>query len=186
MARHFREWKTAARQEISDRFFSGTSSRLMPSLSRILISLTVATGSLTTLSCMVATPQWRIERNTSLYHSLPDKHREMASRGTITKGMSQPAVYLALGTPSRKIRGFRNNASFERWDYTRLQPHFHHSFHTYHGYGSGRHGSRYHGFGFSPSIGYLPSRSASVTFQNGLVESWEFLDPRNSSHLHHH
>ena len=158
----------------------------MPSLCRILIFLTVATGSLATLSCMVATPQWRIERNASLYESLPDNHRDLAGRGRITKGMSQSAVYLALGTPSRKVRGFRNNTSFERWDYTRLQPHFHHSFHTYHGYGLGRHGIRYHGFGFAPSIGYLPSRSASVTFRDSRVESWELLDPRNSSHLHDH
>ncbi len=158
----------------------------MTTFLRTLTLLATATGCLATVSCTLGTPQARINRNPSLYDSLPDNHRELVNQGRIAKGMSQSAVHLALGPPNRKIQGFRDDASFERWDYTRLQPHFHHSFHTYHGYGLGRHGIRYHGFGFAPSIGYLPSRSASVTFRDSRVESWELLDPRNSSHLHDH
>lgn len=137
----------------------------------------------------MSTPQTRIERNMSLYESLPPKHRELVSQGRIDKGMSTSAVYLALGNPSRKTRGFRDDKSFERWDYTRLQPRYYNSFYSYfghgyghgygygHRYGYGRYGGRYHGFGFAPTVHYVPYRSASVLFHRGAVDSWEQLEP---------
>ena len=128
-------------------------------------------------SCTMSTPQARIERNVSLYDSLPPKHRELVSQGRIAKGMSTSAVYLALGEPSRKTRGFRENQSFERWDYTRMQPHYYNSFYSYFGRGYGRYGGRYSGFGFAPTIEYVPYRSASVLFHGGAVDSWEQLEP---------
>ena len=149
---------------------------------RTLALLAASAGCLGILSCTQGTPQSRIDRNASLYDSLPGKQRELVSRGRIAKGMSQSAVYLALGPPSRKIHGFREDAPFERWDYTRLQPHFHHSLRSYQGFS--RHGGRYHGFGFFPSIGYLPYRSASVTFRKNVVESWEHLEPGDFSSRH--
>lgn len=162
----------------------GSSYGFMTTFLRTLILLAAATGCLATLSCTLGTPQARIDRNTSLYDSLPGSHRELAGQGRIAKGMSQSAVYFALGPPNRKIQGFRDDASFERWDYTRLQPHFHHSFHSYQGLSS--HGGHYHGFGFFPAVGYLPYRSASVIFRKEVVDSWERLDPGHFSHRYSH
>ena len=156
----------------------------MTTFLRTLALLATATGCLATVSCTLGTPQARINRNPSLYDSLPDNHRELVNQGRIAEGMSQSAVHLALGPPNRKIQGFRDDASFERWDYTRLQPHFHHSFHSYQGLSS--YGDRYHGFGFFPAVGYLPYRSASVTFRKKVVDSWERLDPEHFSHRYSH
>ncbi|NIP95295.1 MAG: hypothetical protein GWO24_18355, partial [Akkermansiaceae bacterium] len=65
-------------------------------------------------------PQTRIDRNFGLYESLPAKHQKLVSEGRIAKGMSKPAVFLALGNPSRKVEGYQDDAGYERWDYTRL------------------------------------------------------------------
>ena len=140
-----------------------------------LAVLAVASASLLGISCAPNTPLLRIQQNLSLYESLPGEHKELVHQGRITKGMSKNAVYLALGGPSRKLRGFRDNASFERWDYTRHQPAYYHSFHTYHGYG--RYGLHTHGFGFAPTVGYRPYRAATVFFKREKVDSWEQLSP---------
>ena len=96
--------------------------------------------------------------------------------------MTEPAVYLALGNPTRKVRGYRSDAPYERWEYSRMQPHMHHSFYAYQGLGLGRHRGSYGSFSLAPSIHYIPSRSASVTFRNGVVDSWEFSSPHPLTH----
>lgn len=149
---------------------------------RIILLLALATSSAIFLGCTAASPQWRITQNTSIYESLSDDHQKLASKGRIAKGMTEPAVYLALGNPARKIRGYRSDAPYERWEYSRMQPHMHHSFYAYQGLGLGRHGGSYGGFGLAPSIHYIPSQSASVTFRNGVVDSWEFSSPQPSAH----
>lgn len=151
---------------------------------RTLALLTSALGTLLLANCTIGTPQSRIDQNPSLYESLPSKHRELISKGRIAKGMSKSAVFLALGDPNRKTEGFRDDAAFERWDYTRLQPQYYNSFHSYHGFGHGhgRRGRHFHGYGFSPTIEYVPYRSASVLFRKGSVDSWERLDPLQFEH----
>jgi len=156
----------------------------MPAPLRTLSALAASIGCLGILSCTQGTPQARIDRNASLYESLSGKHQELVSQGRIAKGMSQSAVHLALGPPSRRIQGFREDASFERWEYTRLQPHFHHTLQSYQALSS--YGGPYHGFGFSPVVGYLPYRSTSVTFRKKVVDSWERLSPEHFSHRYSH
>ena len=157
---------------------------MMPLL-RSLALLATAAASLVSMSCAPNTPRVRIQHNVSLYEALPAEHKELVHQGRIAKGMSKHAVYLALGRPGRKLRGFRDDAPFERWDYTRLRPTYHHSFHGYHGYGSGRHGYHTHGIGFSPSVSYLPYRAASVLFKREEVDSWEQLSPGHPMHRYH-
>ena len=150
----------------------------MTLMKRALTLLGCSTALLLLANCTIGTPQARIDRNYSLFESLPAKHQALVSQGRIAKGMSKSGVFLALGDPSRKSEGFRNDAMFERWDYARLQPHYYNSFSTYFGYGFGRHRGNYHGLGFSPTIEYVPYRSASVIFRREVVDSWERLDPQ--------
>ena len=133
------------------------------------------------LSCTAATPEWRINQNASLYQSLSEEHRRLASEGGIAKGMPPKAVYIAMGNPTRKVRGYRSDAPFERWEYLRRQPHFHHSFYAYQGLRFGRHGGTYGSFGLAPSIHYNLTHAATVTFLNGVVDSWEISNLRTSS-----
>ena len=133
------------------------------------------------LGCTAATPDWRINQNDSLYQSLSEEDRRLASEGEIAKGMPQTAVYLAMGNPTRKVRGYHSDAPFERWEYLRRQPHFHHSLYAYQGLRFGRHGGNYGGFGLAPSIHYTPTHAATVTFRNGVVDSWETSNLRPSS-----
>lgn len=149
---------------------------------RMILLISTAASCLIFLGCTAATPQWRIDQNASLYESLSADHKALASKGKVAPGMSQSAVYLALGTPTRKIRGHRSDAPFERWEYLRRQPHLHHSFYAYQGLSFGRHSSAFGSFGVAPSIHYLPSHSGSVTFREGVVESWEFSNPRPRSY----
>lgn len=146
-------------------------------MTRILLLLAASALALLSTSCVISSPQTRIDRDYSLYQSLPPKHQELVQRGEIAEGMSKSAVYLAWGNPSRKVQGHRDDADFERWDYTRLQPHYYNRFYTHFGHGYGRRGRYYHSYGFAPSIEYVPYRSASVKFRSGTVESWERLGP---------
>ena len=147
----------------------------------IIPLIAAAANCMVFLSCTAVTPEWRINQNASLYKSLSEEHRHLASKGEITKGMPQNAVYFAMGNPTRKIRGYDADAPFERWEYLRRQPHFHHSFYAYQSLGFGRHGGTYGGLGLAPSIHYTSTHAASVTFRNGVVESWELSNFRSSS-----
>ena len=82
-------------------------------MKRLLSALAACAAALLASSCMTATPQIRIDRNYSLYESLSPKHQELVQQGRIAKGMSKSAVYLALGDPSRKVRGYRNDRDFD-------------------------------------------------------------------------
>jgi outer membrane protein assembly factor BamE (lipoprotein component of BamABCDE complex) len=153
----------------------------MNSTQRFLAIITTGAAVLTLANCTVSTPQARIDRNPGLFESLPANHQELARQGRLTKGMSKPAVYLALGNPSRKSEGFHDNAPFERWDYTRLQPRYYNNFYASFGYGHygyhNRCGHSYSGYGFSPVVEYIPYRSSTVLFRRGVVDSWERLGP---------
>ena len=132
-------------------------------------------------SCAVQTPQTRIERNHSLYESLSGDQQVLVQQGQIAEAMPSAGVYLAWGKPAVKSQGFREGKSFQRWDYTALQPHV--SNHFSYGYGGGypygrrgRYGSRSN-FGFGQSVDYVPYRSRSVLFRNDRVSSWEVASP---------
>lgn len=150
---------------------------------RFLSILAAGAATLSLASCTVSTPQARIDRNYTLFESLPAKHQALVSQGRIAEGMSKGAVYLALGDPGRKSQGSRDGAAFERWDYVRLQPRYYSTFSAGFGYGHGywgphgRHGHDYYGFGFSPTVEYVPYRSGTVLFRRGVVDSWERLGP---------
>jgi hypothetical protein len=128
-------------------------------------------------SCASQNPQTRIQNSRPLYDALSKDHQELVAQGQIAEGMSPSAVYLALGNPDRKSNGRKNGRTFERWDYTSLQPVMVNNFH-YGDWGGGRRHHGWSGYGIGQSIEYIPYRSSSVWFLNNKVDSWEFIGNR--------
>lgn len=145
---------------------------------RRLLLASLSGVSLLICSCTVSTPQTRIERNPGAFESLNAHQQGLVERGLIEKGMPKKGVLLALGEPAGSAKGYRNGKDFERWTYTRLRPYYSQSFYGGYGYGGyGRHGHRGYGLGYSPSIDYYPTRSATVWFHRDKVDSWERVGP---------
>ena len=122
-------------------------------------------------SCVVPTPQTRIAENPAAFASLSPEHQDLVSKGLVAKGMPKAGVALALGNPSRQTSGYRDGASYERWDYTSLRPVYGGSF-----FGSYYHGCGYrygYGLGYVPTVQYIPQRDASIWFRHGRVHAWD-------------
>lgn len=141
------------------------------------------------LSSCSSTFKNRIEKNPDIYNALSVEEQELVSNGQIAEGMSPSGVYLALGSPERRLEGSSKGVRTMRWDYTSLSPvygnHFNVGFGSRgrfgrggfgHGFGRGRFGRGRRGFGsfgFGSSVNYIPTRSATVWFENEKVRSWE-------------
>jgi outer membrane protein assembly factor BamE (lipoprotein component of BamABCDE complex) len=123
------------------------------------------------LASCSSTPQSRIQKNPQLFQNLTPKQQSQVSQGQIDQGMSQSAVYLAMGNPDGKIRGNRDGRSFERWDYTMLIPVYTSGFGGY--YGGGYHGRCGFYGGYYPTVTYIPTRGSSIYFNKGTVAGWE-------------
>lgn len=149
-------------------------------LPRPLLLLPLAAVALMLCSCAVDTPQTRIARNPGAYDSLSQRHQALVERGRIEKGMPKAGVRLALGSPRSIVHGYRDGSDFERWTYTRLEPHYSQNFYGAYRFGDYCYPGRrrgYYGFGYSPTIEYHPIRSATVWFRGEKVDSWESLIP---------
>jgi hypothetical protein len=125
-------------------------------------------------SCAPSTPQARIQQQPEKFAALSQSHRQLVEQGRIDRGMSQDAVFLAWGAPSRTFQGSRDNRVSERWDYSGSRPIFTNSFHGSYGRFGGP--CRSHGFssvGWGPDVAYIPYHIGSVWFIDNLVDSWE-------------
>jgi len=78
-------------------------------------TLVLATGALILSSC--STPETRISEHPDLYQSLSPRDQELVSQGQIRTGMSRTAVWLAWGSPDRKIVGNMGTGKRETWAY---------------------------------------------------------------------
>src|SRR4030095_11356865 len=78
-------------------------------------TLAVATSALILTSC--STPQTRISDHPDLYQSLSQTDQALVSQGQIRIGMSRTAVWLAWGSPNRKIVGNMGCGATETWLY---------------------------------------------------------------------
>jgi len=142
-----------------------------------LMPMPIIAGAIAMLaaSCAPNTPAARIDRNPGLYEALPAEHRKQVREGRIDRGMSEDAVLLAWGRPSRQLEMVRPEGPAVRWDYTGSRPVYASNFHG--GYRRGRLGACCHysavGFGFGPEIIHVPTHRASVWFVDGKVEAWE-------------
>jgi len=78
-------------------------------------TLAVATSTLVLTSC--STPQTRISEHPDLYQSLSHRDQALVSQGQIRIGMSRTAVWLAWGSPDRRIVGNMGAGPTETWLY---------------------------------------------------------------------
>jgi hypothetical protein len=75
----------------------------------------VAAGALILTSC--STPQTRISDHPDLYQSISHRDQTLINQGQIRIGMSRTAVWLAWGSPDRKIIGNMGGGTTETWVY---------------------------------------------------------------------
>jgi hypothetical protein len=82
---------------------------------RRISTLSVATGALILTSC--STPQTRISAHPDIYQSISHRDQALVTQGQIRIAMSRPAVWLAWGSPDRKIIGNMGGGPTETWVY---------------------------------------------------------------------
>jgi hypothetical protein len=78
-------------------------------------TLGLTTGVFVLASC--STPQTRISEHPDLYQTLSHRDQALVSQGQIRIGMSRTAVWLAWGSPDRKIVGNMGRGPRETWIY---------------------------------------------------------------------
>jgi hypothetical protein len=79
------------------------------------LTLGLAAGVLVFAGC--STPQTRISEHPDLYQSLSSRDQALVNQGQIRTGMSMNAVWLAWGSPDRKIVGNMRGHPTETWVY---------------------------------------------------------------------
>ena len=130
-------------------------------------ALVIAMGTLLLSSC--STPQTRISENPNLYQSLSQKDQALVGLGQIRMGMSRTAVWLAWGSPDRKIVGNMGGGTTETWLYIYYATY-------YPPYGPwGYFGDPFYDpfyYSYMPSIPY-PAKV--VTFARGRVVSYQYV-----------
>jgi hypothetical protein len=75
----------------------------------------VTTSALILAGC--STPQSRISDHPDIYQGLSSRDQALVNQGQIRSGMSQNAVWLAWGSPDRKIIGNMQGHPTESWIY---------------------------------------------------------------------
>jgi hypothetical protein len=136
-------------------------------------TLGLAAGAFILASC--STPQTRISEHPDVYQSLSHRDQALVSQGQIRIGMSRTAVWLAWGSPDRKIIGnvggrptetwlYVYYATYPYWYYGPWDPYFGAPLYYAYCYDS-----------FPPSIAY-PGKL--VTFANGRVVSFQYVASR--------
>jgi hypothetical protein len=155
----------------------------------------VALSALITTSC--ETTEHRISTHPEIYQGLSANDQALVSRGQIRPGMSQNAVWLAWGSPERKITGNMRGHQTQTWIYITYETAPYPYWGPYgpwgwgYGFGPGiafvrthHHGRGYVFFGdpfydpfyyayIPPSI---PVPYKTVTFVNGRVMSFQYME----------
>ena len=132
--------------------------------------LTVALGTLVLTGC--STPQTRISDRPDLYQSLSQKDQALVSQGQIRIGMSKTAVWLAWGSPERRIVGNRGGGPMETWLYIYYS--------TYYPPGGawgpwGYFGDPFYDPFYYSYIPSIPYPAKVVTFTRGRVVSFQYV-----------
>jgi hypothetical protein len=161
----------------------------------------IAASVLVLASC--STTETRISGHPEIYQTLSTKDQALVSQGQIRAGMSQNAVWLAWGSPDRKIVGNMRGRPTETWiyvNYTTAPYGYGYPYGPYrygYGYGFGftsvgfvgshhHHGGRsfvFFGDPFFDPFYYsyippsIPYPTKTVTFGNGRVVSFQYLVP---------
>jgi len=130
--------------------------------------LGLATGALILASC--STPQTRISDHPSLYQSLSPRDQALVRYGRIRPGMSRNAVWLAWGSPDRKILANTQGRTTETWIYIGLMTY------PYYPYGY-PYIDLYDPFYYAEVAPAIPYPSKVVTFRNGRVVAFQHQLP---------
>jgi|SRR4029077_12970112 hypothetical protein len=134
-------------------------------------TLSVATGALILTSC--STPETRISEHPDLYQSLSHKDQALVRQGQIRIGMSRTAVWLAWGSPDRKIVGNMGGGATETWLYIYYATYYppYAPWGPWGYFGDPLYDPFYYSY-IPPSIPY-PSKV--VTFARGRVVSFQYV-----------
>ena len=149
-----------------------------------------------------STTETRISGHPEIYQTLSPGHQALVSQGQIRAGMSQGAVWLAWGSPDRKIVGNMRGRSTETWIYINYTTYPYSYPYPYYGPGFGygfgltsvgvatgsqhHHGGRtfvffgspfYDPFYYSYIPPSIPYPYKTVTFANGRAVSFQYLVP---------
>lgn len=172
-------------------------SRILPSV----LTFGIAASALILASC--STTETRISGHPEIYQRLSARDQAFVSQGQIRDGMSPNAVYLAWGSPDRKIVGNMRGRPTETWIYVHYTTYSYPYPYPYYGPGYGfdygfgltsvgvagryhRHNGRSFAFFGSPFYdpffySYIPPTIPYpykvVTFSNGRVVSFQFMVP---------
>ena len=162
------------------------------------LTLGIASSALIFTGC--STTETRISKHPEIYQTLSRNDQALVSQGQIRAGMSQNAVWLAWGSPDRKIVGNMRGHLSETWiyvNYTTAPYGYGYPYGPYrYGYGFGftsvgfvgghHHGGRsfvFFGDPFFDPFYYsyippsIPYPTKTVTFANGRVVSFQYLVP---------
>jgi hypothetical protein len=162
------------------------------------LTFSIAASALILASC--STTETRISGHPEIYQTLSPRDQALVSQGQIRAGMSQNPVWLAWGSPDRKIVGNMRGRPSETWIYVNYTTYPYPYPYPYYGRGFG------YGFGFT-SVGFvgghhhggrsfvffgdpffdpfyysyippsIPYPTKTVTFANGRVMSFQYLVP---------
>jgi hypothetical protein len=133
--------------------------------------LAVAAGALIVTAC--STPQTRISEHPDLYQSLSPRDQALVNQGQIRIGMSRTAVWLAWGSPDRKIVGNMGGGPTETWLYIYYATYYP----PYGPWGPwGYFGDPFYDpFYYSYIPPSIPYPSKVVTFARGRVASFQYV-----------
>jgi hypothetical protein len=137
-------------------------------LSRALIP-GIAVTALVLASC--STTETRISGHPEIYQSLSPKDQALVSQGQIRDGMSPNAVWLAWGSPDRKIVGNMRGRSTETWVYVHYTTYSYPYPYPFYGPGYGW------GYGFGLTTVGFAGRHRWHNGRNFLFFGSPFYDP---------
>jgi outer membrane protein assembly factor BamE (lipoprotein component of BamABCDE complex) len=131
-------------------------------------TIAVATGALILTSC--STPQTRISEHLGLYQSLSRRDQTLVSQGQIRIGMSRTAVWLAWGSPDRKIVSNIGRGPTETWIYVYYATYpYYRPWDPYFG------APLYDPFWYDSFPPSIPYPAKAVTFAKGRVVSFHYV-----------
>ena len=129
-------------------------------------TLSLATGALVLTSC--STPQTRIYDHPDLYQTLSHRDQALVGQGQVRIGMPRTAVWLAWGSPDRKIVGNMGGGPTETWIYS-----YYATYPYYPPYGPWAPWDDPFYYSYIPPS--IPYPGKVVTFANGRVASFQYL-----------
>jgi len=133
-------------------------------------ALVVVAGALILTSC--STPQTRISDDPNLYHSLSQKNQALVNQGQIQIGMTRRAVWLAWGSPDRRIIGNMGGGTTETWVYTYYASYAYYPYKPLDEYFGA---PLYNPFCYSWFASAIPYPGKLVTFAHGRAASYQYV-----------